>query len=173
MIKLTGKVTGVSRDLWNGGYNVTISTESDLKDVDFPEGELTISIGKQRVKRSLDANAYAWVLMQKIAEKVGSDKWSVYLSCLSRYSRAFTHIIVKESAVPRMKELYRECVDLGEVEVNGHKGHQLQVFFGSSTFDSKEMSVFIDGIISECKELGIPTATPRELEAMKAGWRKD
>ncbi len=172
MLRFDGKITGVSRDLWNGGYLVTVSTETDFEGVDIPQGTLTFTAGKKRARRSLDANAYAWVLMQKIAEKVGSDKWSVYLSCLSRYSRAFTHIIVKESAVPRMKELYRECVDLGEVEVNGHKGHQLQVFFGSSTFDSKEMSVFIDGIISECKELGIPTATPREVEAMKAGWRR-
>ena len=117
MLKFTGKITGITKDLWNGGYNVTISTETDLTKVDLPEGDLSISIGKERHKRSLDANAYAWVLIQKIAEKVGSDKWSVYLECLKRYSRAFTHIIVKESAVPRMKELYRECVDLGEVTV--------------------------------------------------------
>lgn len=172
MLKFTGKITGITKDLWNGGYNVTISTESDLTMVDIPDGDLNISIGKERHKRSLDANAYAWVLMQKIAEKVGTDKWSVYLECLKRYSRAFTHIIVKESAVPRMKELYRECVDLGEVTVNGQTGHQLQVYFGSSTFDKKEMSVFIDGIIEECRQLGIPTATPREMEAMKTAWRK-
>ena len=171
MIRLTGKITGVNKDMWNGGYNVTISTDADLSNVDIPEGELTFSISKERNKRSLNANAYAWVLMQRIAEKVGSDKWSVYLECLSHYSRAFTHIIVKEQAVPRMKELYRECIDLGEVEVNGQKGHQLQVFFGSSSFDTKEMSVFLDGIISECKSLGIPTATPKELEVMKQAWR--
>ena len=80
-------------------------------------------------------------------------------------------MIVKAAAVDRMKELYRTCVDLGEVTVNGQTGHQLQVYYGSSTFDTKEMSVFIDGIVRECKELGIETMTPAELERMKSQWQ--
>ena len=109
--------------------------------------------------------------MQKMAEATHQEKWDVYLQCLQRYSRAFTHVIVKENAVEKMKELYRTCVDLGTVTVNGQTGHQLQVYYGSSTFDSKEMSVFIDGIVSECKELGIETMTPRDLEVMKTAWQ--
>lgn len=132
--------------------------------------KLSITAKKYREKRSLDANAYAWMLMQKIAEAVQTDKWSVYLRCLRDYSREFTHVIVKENAVERMKELYRTCIDLGEVTVNGQTGHQLQVFYGSSTFDTKAMSVFIDGIVRECKDLGIETLPPAELERMKATW---
>lgn len=132
--------------------------------------KLSITAKKYREKRSLDANAYAWVLMQKIAEAVQTDKWSVYLRCLRDYSREFTHVIVKENAVERMKELYRTCIDLGEVTVNGQTGHQLQVFYGSSTFDTKAMSVFIDGIVRECKDLGIETLPPADLERMKATW---
>ena len=79
-------------------------------------------------------------------------------------------MIVKPEAVEKMKELYRTCVDLGEISVNGITGHQLQVYYGSSTFNTKEMSVFIDGIVSECKELGIETLTSEELERMKAAW---
>ena len=110
--------------------------------------------------------------MQKIAEAVGSDKWSVYLECLQKYSRSFTHVIIKPEAIDKMKELYRTCVDLGEISVNGMTGHQLQVFYGSSTFNTKEMSVFIDGIVSECKELGIETLPEEELERMKAQWNQ-
>ena len=42
---------------------------------------------------------------------------------------------------------------------------------GSHLYDSKEMSLLIDGIVSECKELGIETLTPAELERMKSAWR--
>jgi hypothetical protein len=69
-----------------------------------------------------------------------------------------------------MKALYRTTIDLGEVTVGDMTGHQLQVYFGSSTFDTKEMSVFIDGIVSECQMLGIQTETPAELERMKSLW---
>lgn len=93
------------------------------------------------------------------------------MDMLKRYSRAFTHIIVKPNAVEAVKELYRTSVDLGEIEINGQKGHQLQVYFGSSSFDSKEMSVFLEGIVSECKLLNIETLSPDELERMKAQWK--
>ena len=132
--------------------------------------DLRIEAKQWREKRSLDSNAYAWVLMQRIAEKIHSDKWEVYLDMLKRYSRSFTHIIVKENAVNAVMEMYRASIDLGEITVGGQTGHQLQVYFGSSTFDTKEMSVFIDGLVSECKELGIETLPPEEQERMLKAW---
>ena len=175
-MELTGKIKDTSMDWKTQRFNILLEVnENDtfVNSIDEIAAceKLSIKIDKYREKRSLDANAYAWVLIQKIAEAVNSDKWSVYLRCLQDYSRSFTHIIVKENAVERMKELYRTCVDLGEVTVNGQTGHQLQVYYGSSTFDTKEMSVFLEGIVRECKELGIETKSPAELERMKALWQ--
>lgn len=173
----TGKVLSVGADYLTGQMNITLSINerSALQEIDSIKDceKLSIKAVKYRNKRSLDSNAYAWVLMQKIAEAVNSDRWSVYLEMLKKYSREFTFVICKEHAIDKLKELYRTCIDLGEVNVNGQEGHQMQVFFGSSTFDTKAMSVFIDGIVSECKELGIETIPPDELERMKAAWRKD
>ena len=175
-MEFTGKVKDISMDWQTGQAQITftINEKSALASVDSIKNceKLTVKAKKYRQKRSLDSNAYAWVLMQKIAEATGSDKWSIYLICLKRFSKAFTHVIVKPEAVDAMKELYRTCVDLGEISVNGTTGHQLQVYFGSSTFDSKEMSVFIDGIVSECKELGIETLSPMERERMNAEWQR-
>ena len=162
-------------DYETGKYLVTFETasrEAMERCAELAGEDLEVEVGKKRKKRSLDANAYAWVLMQKIAEATHSDKWTVYLEMLKRYSRAFTFVIVKPSALDRAVELFRTCVDLGEVKVNGAEGHQLQVYFGSSQFDTKEMSVLLDGIVSECRELGIETMTPNELERLKEGWGK-
>lgn len=173
MMEFTGKLVSVDRDWQTGRFKLTFEANENvagqidgIKDCE----KLSIKAGKYRKKRSLDSNAYCWTLIQKIAEATHTDKWEIYLRCLQRYSRAFTHVIVKEAAVERMKELYRTCVDLGQVTVNGQTGHQLQVFYGSSTFDSKEMSVFIDGIVSECKELNIETLPPDEIARMKEVW---
>lgn len=168
-------MVGATRNLTTGKYNITFELdEGNIKDLDRLSGnkELMVQAKVHRNKRSLDSNAYAWVLMQKIAEATGLDKWDVYLHCLQRYSRAFTHVIVKPNAIDRLKELYRVCIDLGEVTVNGKTGHQLQVYFGSSTFDTKEMSVFIDGIVSECKDLEIELLPLSEIERMKKEWGK-
>ena len=51
-------------------------------------------------------------------------------------------------------------------------GIQLQCYFGSSTYNTKEMSVLIDGIVYEAKELGIETLPPDELERMKVEWNQ-
>lgn len=174
-MEFNGHLVGATRNLTTGKYNITFELdEGNIKDLDKISGnkELSIQAKIHRNKRSLDSNAYAWVLMQKIAEATGLDKWDVYLNCLQRYSRAFTHVIVKPNAIDRLKELYRVCIDLGEVTVNGKTGHQLQVYFGSSTFDTKEMSVFIDGIVSECKDLEIELLPPSEIERMKKEWGK-
>ena len=42
---------------------------------------------------------------------------------------------------------------------------------GSSEYDTKEMSHFIDGIVAEAKELGIETLPPDELESMMKAWK--
>lgn len=170
----TGRLVEVSKNWENNKFRLTYEVNEDVTGEvnSIKECEqLNISAKRFRKKRSLDANSYCWVLLQKLAEANKSDKWTMYLECLQRYSRAFTHIIVKEKAVKRMMEMYRTSIDLGEVTVNGQTGHQLQVYYGSSTFDSKEMSVFIDGIVSECKEHDIQTMTPAEIERMKASWQ--
>ena len=175
-MNFTGRFRNVQRDWATGEYIIsfTINEPAALNEVESIQNveKLNIEAKQHRNKRSLDANAYAWVLMQKIAEAVNSDKWSVYLQCLQRYSRAFSHVIIKPEAIDRMKALYRTCVDLGEITVNGRTGHQLQVYYGSSCFDSKEMAVFINGIVSECKELGIEVLPPYELERMTAEWAR-
>lgn len=120
-------------------------------------------------KRSLDANAYMWVLLSKIAEVIHSNKDDVYIEMLSRYG-VFTHIIVKKSVVDKVKSEWRTVRELGEINVNGSQGVQLQCYFGSSTYDSKEMATLIDGVVREAKELGIETLPPDELNRMKRDW---
>lgn len=173
---INGRITGISTNL-DGTIKLelNISNNKDilvdgyykLKDKD----NLSISIKEHRERRSLDANAYCWVLLQKLAEVLKSDKDILYEDMICKYG-VFTHLIVKPSAVERVKEEWRAVRELGEVTVNGKTGIQLQCYFGSSTYDTKEMSVLIDGIVRECQELGIETLTPEEIADMKRKWLK-
>ena len=173
---INGRITGISTNL-DGTIKLelNISNNKDilvdgyykLKDKD----NLSISIKEHREKRSLDANAYCWVLLQKLAEVLQTDKDILYEDMICKYG-VFTHLIVKPSAVERVKEEWRAVRELGEVTVNGKTGIQLQCYFGSSTYDTKEMSVLIDGIVRECQELGIETLTPDEIADMKRKWLK-
>jgi hypothetical protein len=173
-LNFTGKIKGISNDYITGELLLTLSVNE--KSTVLPEYEnikdcekLSIEIKKYRKKRSLDANAYLWVLLQKMAEVLKTDKWSLYLQMLKQYGK-FTYIVVKPNAVEAVKKQWRECEELGEIDVNGTKAVQMLCYYGSSTYDTKEMSVLIDGVISECKDLGIETLPPDELRMMKERW---
>lgn len=174
-MEFTGKLQTVSRDWKTGQWNITftINEASAINEVNNIQSceKLSIKAVKHRNKRSLDANAYCWVILQKIAEVLHQDKWNVYLEMLGKYG-VFTHIIVKPNVVDKVKEEWRTVKELGEVSVNGMTGIQLQCYFGSSTYNTKEMSVLIDGIVYEAKELGIETLPPDELERMKVEWNQ-
>lgn len=173
-MEFKGQIVDISRDWKTGRFRVTFeSTEDISKQLEsITDKLLNITAKLFRNKRSRDANSYSWVLMQKIVETIKSDKWSVYLDMLGRYG-VFTHIIVRPGVVDRVISEWRTVKNLGEVTVSGQTGIQLQCYFGSSTYDTKEMSVFIEGIVSECHELGIETATPEELDRMKKEWGVD
>lgn len=138
-----------------------------VKIKDLPK--LKITVQQFREKRSLDANAYLWVMLQKMSESLLSDKWSMYLQMLKKYGQ-FTYIVVKPNAVEGVKKQWRECEEIGEIDVNGTKAIQMLCYYGSSTYDTKEMSVLIDGVVSECQELGIDTISPEEIRQMKERW---
>lgn len=172
-MKLKGKINNISFNLKGDPILSLEIYEKNtlLREYQPLENEelLSIEIKKYRERRSKDANAYSWVLLQKLAEKLNTTKDELYLIMLERYG-VFTHIVVKPNLVDRVKNEWRTVRELGEIEVNGKKGIQLQCYFGSSTYNTKEMSVYIDGIVSECEELGIETLTPKELSLLKSEW---
>ena len=176
-MEFTGQIKGISNDFVSGETLITFSVNENT--TVLPEYEklknckkLRIKAVQYREKRSLDANAYLWVLLQKLAEVLQTDKWSVYLQMLKRYGQ-FTYIVVKPGAVEAVKKQWRECEEIGEIDVNGTKAVQMLCYYGSSTYDTKDFSILLDGVISECKELGIETMSPAELQRIKERWGVD
>lgn len=129
----------------------------------------TAELSVFRRKRSLNANAYLWVLLDKIAKATLTEKDQVYLLMLERYG-VFTHLCVHPQAVERIQSEWRACRELGKVTINGKPAVQLQCYYGSSTYDTAEMARLLDGVVEECRELGIETETPEELARLKAEW---
>lgn len=172
-MKVTGKVIRLLQDFSTKKFNLTLEINEvykikeqfdNIKDVEL----LDIDIEKHKRKRSLSSNAYCWVLLQKIAEKVNSTKEEIYLQMIKRYGQ-FNYLVVKEQVIPKIKTQFPVVKELGKINVGKGEGVQVQVYFGSSTYNQAEMNFFLNGIVSEAKELGIETLTPQELETMTIG----
>lgn len=126
-----------------------------------------VDIHEIRQKRSLNANAYAWVLISKMADRLRLSKDEVYITMLERYGQSQIISVLSNIDVEGYIKYYKE---IGKGHVDGKEFTHYKVMKGSSEFDTAEMSILIDGIVSECQELGIETMTPDELERMKSLW---
>lgn len=135
---------------------------------DNANGKYTATIKKYRNKRSLNANAYAWVLITRIADALRADKDEVYFEMLRRYGQSNVISVAPEVPIGSYVKYY-ELFGVGTA--GGRWFNHYKVYKGSSEYDTREMSVFIDGIVSECKEMGIETLTPCELAFLKEGWQ--
>ena len=132
---------------------------------------LDVKIGKHRESRSRTANGALWLLLQRLAEVLGTTKDELYLQFLEEYG-TFTHIVVKPNAVEKVKQEWRTVRELGEVTINGKTGVQLQCYFGSSTMNTAEFSRLLQGVIDECETQGIEGLTPKEFERLMANYGK-
>ena len=114
-----------------------------------------------RKKRSLDANAYFWVLVGKIADKLRASKDEIYFEMLKKYGQSITVTVRAGLDLSRAGfkyyELFKDGISAGK------PFEAYRVFIGSSQYDTREMSVLIDGVVQEAKELGIETLTQLEL----------
>lgn len=169
----TGKLKPPVIDFLSGRLTLLFEPCEDFKEA--YEGlkgydKLSLEIKPYRAKRSLDANAYAWVLMSKIAEALNSSKEEVYEEMLRRYGTLYED-----------DEGYVVITLKKSIAINKLDGHWLHIsendtfsayakIKGSSEYNTKEMSVFIDGVVGECRELGIETLTPNQLEELKQKW---
>ncbi len=147
---------------------------SDLKAIVANGKLLAIEISKAKKKRSLDSNSYLWTLCQKIAEVIQSTKELVYQKFIRDVGQ-FEIVPIKNEAVERWIEVWNSK-GLGwfaeVMEDSKLKGYKKVIsYYGSSCYDSREMSVLLDEVVSTCKEMGIETLPPDELKALKESWK--
>mgnify|MGYP000002727072 FL=1 len=174
-METTGKLIGASRTFDGCGiiltFEVDASASGQIESMKQDE-LLRIKAVKYRQKRSLDANAYAWVLMTKIANHpdISSSKEEVYEQMLQKYGSIYEddggHITI---TVKKTVDMTKVSGHWKFIKDNGTFASYLMIK-GSSEYNTAEMAHFIDHIVEEAQELGIETATPDELERMKQEW---
>ena len=175
MYELTGVIKDFSLDYRSGNALLTLSLDQkqaatncfdELNSVE----KLSVKIDRYREKRSLNANNYAWKLLTEIGNVIRASKEEVYFKMLKRYGQS--EVISVLSHIP-INEYVKYCEEAGESELNGKLFKHYKVYKGSSEFDTREMSIFLDGVVSEAQELGIDTRTPDEIAKLKSLWESE
>jgi len=134
----------------------------------------TAVLKEYRQKRSLDANAYCWVLIGKLADALHITATEVYQNAIKEIGNNFEIFPIRDDAVDRWVHIWQSkgkgwvCDLLGASKLTGYTN--VVNYYGSSVYDTKQMSALIDCVIHECELQGIETATPEELERLKGEW---
>ena len=168
------RIISISKDLISGKFNVSFAVDSIADLEELKDSELRLIVKKWRKKRSLDANAYFWVLLDKLAAALKIPKDELYRGYIRNIGGNNETVCVQNKAVDAIVEGWQHngtgwLAETNESKIPGCTN--LTLYSGSSTYDSEQMSRLIDAVVQDCKAVGIETMTPQELEQMLGAWK--
>lgn len=132
-----------------------------------------VEIKEHREKRSLDANAYFWVLADRLAEKTQIPKTDIYRSYIREIGGNNETVCIPDKGVDKLR---REWERNGDGWLTSTMPSKLPgctnvvLYYGSSTYDTAQMSRLIDMAVQDCAEQGIETLPPDKLAGMMEEW---
>lgn len=175
---MTGEIKDISIDYLTNKPQIilTLNERESLLSLEKLKGDkLSVEIKKWRKKRSLDANSYCWVLCDRIAKELSKEsivtKEQIYKDAISQVG-TFEPMIIEEKAYDNFKRIW-EKQGLGFIvqEVTRKdKCVKVHCYYGSSTYDTKEMSLLIEIIVDLAKSLDIETKPKEEIESLLRSW---
>lgn len=171
---MIGKLSGFNYNS-DGTQNITITVSEDFSTEydELKENDINVEIKKYSKRRSLDANAYCWTLIDKITEKTKEKKSDVYRHAIKEIGGVSTIICVRDIAVDSLCRGWAEhgtgwMTEKTKSKIPGCTN--VTLWYGSSVYDTRQMSALIDSLIQEAESLGIPTITEREKESLIGKW---
>lgn len=182
MYVLTGKISNVSVNYLNQKMQVTLemnernSTLEMLNELKSQE-MLTLKFAKFKKSRSLDANAYAWVLIGKIAEKTNVPKNEVYLEAVRNMGGNYEIVCCQDDAVDSLCRIWKGkgsndgpgwITETSKSKIDGCTN--VWLYYGSSVFDSDQMNRMISNLQQDCISLGIEVRPQSEIDSLLKQW---
>jgi hypothetical protein len=155
----------VKFDNWRSAMKMV----DDLKNCET----IDFKISEHQKKRSLDANAYAWVLISKIAEKTNIAKNEVYRSAIKEIGGNSDTVCIQSHAAKQLCAGWERngigwCTEAFPSKLDGCTN--VILYYGSSTYDSSQMNRLINILVQECEQLNIETKSPAELASLLGSW---
>lgn len=173
-MKFTGKVTGINQSWETGASTVTITVNepaalNTLEKLRDRDKLLIAEVDEYRNRRGRDANACLWWCISRISKALAADSWKVYLQMLKRYG-VFETVTCTVDALENLQTKWRESDIVGSRVINNRLYVDVNLYFGSSTYNTKEFSDLLNGVISEMQEMGLETPLPEEIRDALERW---
>lgn len=169
------QIKDIARNMLTGKMMITLESSQNITETEeLQNQELTCRLCKFKKRRTLDANAYFWVLAHKLAAKTEIPVGEIYRSYVREIGGNNRVICTRDKDVA---PLMRDWSDRGlgwiaePFESKTEGCTNVILYSGSSTYDTAQMHRLIDLVVQDCKEQGIETMTPAELAMLIGGWK--
>lgn len=149
-----------------------LSTIEDLKGL-----KLKIIAKKDIKKRSINANNYFWKLLQEVCELRELDTIEEYKRRVKQLG-IFRRFKIEPENINTFEKMWTAqgiawFCEIADTEYIGETEFKIiNAYYGSSSFNSKCMSRLINDLVEDCKEIGIETKTPAEIDSLLESWNK-
>jgi len=172
----TAIISDIGIDYKTGKAKITFLFDNRdvLEEAEKLQGnKLIIDIKKWFKKRSKNANNYLWALIEKLSEKLNISRKETYRKHIYE-AGTYQELSMEEEAMERFQKIWEEkgIGWFSEKTVNEYGEIVLRVYFGSSTYDTKEMTRLLDSVIQDCQSQNIETKTEAEIGNMLESWGK-
>ena len=141
------------------------------------ENKLDVDLKKHRKKRSLDANAYFWLLLQEVCDRKSIDKIEEYKRRVKELG-IFRQFKIEKKDVNTFKKVWSEmgiawfCEVFDTEFISDIEFKIINAYYGSSSYNKKQMSRLIDNLVQDCNAIGIETKSKEEVNSMLESWGK-
>lgn len=172
---MKGRIADFSADMLTGKQRLTITLDGDFR-ADFEnlrDIDVEITVKPYRKKRSLNANAYMWQLIGKLADVLNRSPVDIYREEI-KHIGVWQDVELTPKAAKTMRKSW-EMHGIGWQSEQVDKTDDsvlIRFYYGSSVYDSKQMNRLISVVCEDCREQGIETMTPAELAALVDDWQK-
>lgn len=161
-----------------GTQIITIETREDFRQTfeDLQDCDVSFTVKKYFPRRSLDANAYFWVLLDKLAVKMNMRKDDLYRNYVRQMGGNNFVTIIADAAVKDFRKMWSEHGTGWFIDVlpNRTKGFSnVTCYYGSSQYDTKQMSKLINLVIEDCRAVGVETRSPEYVASLLQMWGGD
>lgn len=163
----------------DGGFWVSLKVDNPFEARRFlatkKDKKYVAELKEYRERRSLDANAYCWVLLGKLSGKLQIPPEEIYRAAIKDVGDNYEVMPVRNDALERWKEIWSGngvgwlCDEIGPSKLDGYTN--VRCFYGSRVYDRAQMGRLIDIIVQECKLQGVETMTPAELARLTEEWK--
>lgn len=143
----------------------------------YPKKEFTVKFDLKKNPRTLDQNALMWKLLTIYAEVLGGGRRGsvqpedLYIRMLEKYGVA-VFVMTLPEARPELEAAFRAVKEVDKRDYNGKELTVYKCYYGSSKYDTKDMSQLIDGIFDELAAHGVDVATSGKVAIYYEDWQK-